>query len=104
MGLLSNGHFEAEQRQAQSEIDTMVRQEKKAASLTAENMSTIVSTLSLVDEMAKSADNRLQRGFIRSSVDSIEVDAYGNVFINGRFEVKEETKELFQDIMHHEEA
>jgi hypothetical protein len=93
LGLLSNGHSEAEQRQAQSEIDTLATQEK-TTSLTEENMSTIVSILSLVDETAKSTDKRLKRGFIRSFVDSIEVDVYGNISINGRFEVKEETKNI----------
>jgi hypothetical protein len=57
-------------------------------------MSSIVSTLSLVDETAKVNGNRLKRGFTRSSVDSIEVDVYGNIFGNGRFGVEEGTKNI----------
>ena len=56
LGLLSKGHIEAEQRQAQNEIDTW--SDKTATSLTKENIFAIVSILLLVDELAKSADNR----------------------------------------------
>lgn len=53
---MSKGHIEAEGRQAQNEIDTW--SDKTATSLTRENMLAIVSIPLLVNELAKSADNR----------------------------------------------